>query len=734
MHDDQDTGNDTRNGRGERPAQTHGIEELHIATVKPGQDDRRRAKRERKAAATAAGGTGVPQADGKRRRKPWAWWVYVIVFVVADFLAVAIMQVGVTQTSTRVELSSASTTLWTMIAKMAHGNFVLLLNMLIVGLVYVVLLMAINRLWIATGILLAVATVIAAVEHLKIGARYEAILPSDLNFLSGGNGGDIMSFMPADGMRTIIIAAVTIVAIVAVCVVCGVLDGRHGSLVRGAHKALGACVRVICMIVPALLLCGYTSSVGTVDSWAYHVSRGMGDTPSMWDSAYDAQRNGPVVAFLRQLKPKIMDMPDGYSKEKMDEIASKYAKQADSINEHRDHKLTDSTVIYVLSESFSDPTRVPGVELNKDPMPYIRQLKGETTSGLMLSSGYGGGTANLEYMGLTGLSMTNFDSSLTSPYQQLVPTEHWMPTVNRLWGAPQYSIGLHPYEPSMYSRESNYKKMGFSHFYALEGDDIISHQDRIDDSPYVSDESTYESTVEEVKKTDDNQFLQVITMQNHMPYNNWYKDNEFEVSDSADSKEKLTDKEKESIRTYAKGMELTDEATKKFLEELDAIDKPVTVVFYGDHLPGIYSTAGADPENSLELHLTDYFIWSNKASEKNGVSNTTDDSNVYSSPNYFIAQAADQMHAKVSPYLAFLTEMHERIAAMEPPVVNTIQGWDRIPEGQNIYLDAEGKPMSVADMDAETKQMLEDYKLIQYDIVAGDNYLKETDFMTLPTS
>ena len=65
-------------------------------------------------------------------------------------------------------------------------------------------------------------------------------------------------------------------------------------------------------------------------------------------------------------------------------------------------------------------------------MPNIRSIKEHTTSGLMLSSGYGGGTANLEYMGLTGLSMANFDSSLTSPYQQLVPTEHWTPTINQM--------------------------------------------------------------------------------------------------------------------------------------------------------------------------------------------------------------------------------------------------------------------------------------------------------------
>ncbi len=76
-----------------------------------------------------------------------------------------------------------------------------------------------------------------------------------------------------------------------------------------------------------------------------------------------------------------------------------------------------------------------------------------------------------------------------------------------------------------------------------------------------------------------------------------------------------------------------------------------------------------------------------------------------------MAQAAEHMDAKVSlPYLAFLTEMHSKISAMEPPVVNNIQGWDRIPEGQT-YLDSKGNPMAESDFDAETKQLMADYRL-----------------------
>ena len=668
------------------------------------------------------------QPRTKRQRKPFPGWLYAVLFLVFDFAAVAILQWGVTMSSTRVELSSPLVGLGDLIVKMfTKANFVLVLNMILVGVIYMVLLMLINRFWIATPVLLAVAIVIAVIEHFKIGIRYEAILPSDLGFL-GSNTGNLMSFVPA-GWQWVVLGAVAVfAAVVALCVWLNRIDARHGRMIRATNPGMAAVTRLLLILCPALFLGVYTMHVGTVGSWANVFSSALGDIPSMWDSVYDAQRNGPVVAFVRQLNPKVMDEPEGYSEETMREVAARYADAADAMNETRSEYLDESTVIFVLNESFSDPSRVPGIELNQEATPEVDAIREQTTGGLMLSSGYGGGTANLEYMSLTGMSMANFNSSLTSPYQQLVPSQRWTTSVNQMWGDAENSLGFHPYEPSMYSRATNYRKFGFSHFYTLEGDDVIAHRDTIDKSPYVSDAATYRSVLDEVGSTDANQFISVITMQNHMPYNDWYSDNEFTVTNT-DGAEPLGEDETREIETYAKGVSLSDKATAEFLDELDAIDKPITVVFYGDHLPGIYSTAGEDQNNSLALHLTDYFIWSNKASSSQGTKNENSD---YTSPNYFIAQAAEHMNAKVSPFLAFLTQMHEHVSAMEPPVVNNIQGWDRIPEGQPIYLDADGNPMVESEMDAATRQLLDDYKLIQYDVTAGDGYLKDLGFMDAP--
>ncbi|EPI55210.1 arylsulfatase [Gardnerella pickettii JCP7659] len=663
-------------------------------------------------------------------------------FVAFCAIMVMIVQFSV-QRSGRVEMtSSLSASAWNIISKMwLKLNFVFVLNLLILALIYGILLIIINRFWITSAILISASIIVSVIEYMKVNVRYETILPADLNFLKS-NTGNIASFLPDNANAVIFSSIVAVLITWVIALLLHVLDVNHGKIVIISNLRTSILVRVVTLIALLATFGWYICTVGTVDSSANNFAKFMGDTPSMWDSVYDAQRNGALVAFLRQVNPKVMDKPADYNERTMSALLEKYNNEAKKINASRKSKISDNTVVYVLSESFSNPIRVPGLQLNKNPMPFISSVKEKTDSGLMLSSGYGGGTANLEYMSLTGLSMVNFNSSLTSPYQQLVPNSSWTPTINRYWGSESNSIAFHPYEPSMYLRSTNYKKFGFSKFYSLEAPNVIAHKNMLDKSPYVCDESAYKSAFEKIASGKNNQFVQIVTMQNHMPFRNWYKNNDFKASSKPGSP-KLGSSEISSIETYAKGVNYTDKATQAFLNDLDSINKPVTVVFYGDHLPGIYSTASDDENNSLDLHLTDYFIWSNKkarenkqkednSSDNNARNNNANKNKVkdsYSSPNFFISQVASHTNSKVSPYLAFLTRLHEKISAMEPPVVNKIQGWDRIPQGQSIYLNPNGKPMIASSMNKETKQLLHDYRLIQYDITAGKHYLKNTNFL-----
>ena len=56
--------------------------------------------------------------------------------------------------------------------------------------VYLVLVFVINRFWVATAVFAITMSIYAVANSTKIILRNEPILPSDLSFLSSGNGGN----------------------------------------------------------------------------------------------------------------------------------------------------------------------------------------------------------------------------------------------------------------------------------------------------------------------------------------------------------------------------------------------------------------------------------------------------------------------------------------------------------------------------------------------------------------
>ena len=614
-----------------------------------------------------------------------------------------------------------------------HQSYQAWLNFIVLGVLYLTVILVINRFWVATAIFGTLMTVFAIADKIKVELRNEPIIPADLQFITGGNGDSIMSFITKKDMILINSAVTGVIWLIVVCVVLQFLDRRRGLIPytwkRSEFVSVKNITAMVCRWATAILsvvLCvSFTWGLPVKGSWAKNFATGLSDAPQLWSAMVDAAENGPTMNFLRLAHVKIMDKPSGYSKENMEALAKKYAGEAETINQTRTANLTDNTVIMVLSESFSDPTRVPGVSFTEDPMPQIRAIKSATTSGLMLSPGYGGGTANIEYQALTGLNMANYDSSLSIAYQQLVPKLKWTPTFNQIWNeanGKSSSVAFHAYSRTMYLRDSNYKKFGFKKFYATDGKPGLSNLTPIDSGWCASDSSFYSGILANIN-TDagSNQFVQSVTMQNHLPYNDWYQNNQFK--DSGDTSSDISDDEKTNIETYAKGVNYTDQATANFLNQLNKIKRPITVIFYGDHLPGIYSTASENKHNQITLHETDYFIWSNAASAS---ANTKldDTTSAYTSSNYFMAQAAEHLNAKVSPYLAFLTEMHVAIPAISIPA----SAGDA---SKPVYLDADGNRIQPKDLTTQQKELLHDYQLIQYDLTAGKQYLKNTDFMAV---
>lgn len=605
------------------------------------------------------------------------------------------------------------------------------------ALIYLALILVTNRFWIATLVFGVALTAFGVANSIKVQLRNEPIIPADLTFISGGDTGSIMSFVPKSSQAFVNGAINFVIWFAIIAFALFVLDGRRRFIhcswrhpIANAKNIIGNIFRVLAAVLSVVLLSAYAMGLGTPGSNVYKWAKDNGYEPQLWNAIGDAQANNPATTFLSLSKVKAMDKPGNYSQKTMESLAKKYAQEAKTINQTRTGELTDNTVIMILSETFSDPTRVPGVSFSLDPIPNIRNIKNTTTSGLMLSPGYGGGTANIEYQALTGLNLANFNDSLIVPYQQLVPNQNDPYSFNQIWMkkyGKNASTAVHPFQQSMYLRNINYRKFGFSYLYTLDSKIPLKHTGCIDRSPYVSDSEAYQSILDLLDRQQDSkssQFLQLVTMQNHMPYGDYYDNNEFS---DANISEDLSDGERWNINTYTKGINWTDQETADFLNQLDQMDKPITVIFYGDHLPGIYDTADMNKNNKTVLHETDYFIWSTSASSSHGtkVNPTT---TAYTSSNYFMPLAAEHMNAKVSPYLAMLTELQQEVPAMSR-VIGTNGG---IGQGKATYLDHDGNDIKVTALSAKAKELLKDYKLVQYDQTVGKNYLKDLDFTQVP--
>lgn len=394
----------------------------------------------------------------------------------------------------------------------------------------------------------------------------------------------------------------------------------------------------------------------------------------------NARYKSLAYVWTKQLTKTVMEKPTGYSKAKMDDLNKKYSELAKKINQTRSEEISDQTVIYVLSESLADPARIPGVMVSQEVLPYIQELKKQTTSGLMVSDGYGGGTANMEFQSLTGLPFFNYSSSVSVLYTEVVPKMKVFPSISDQFDS-ENRLVLHPSGANNYSRKTIYDRLGFDRLiFSSDSDETFKNPERVGVS--ISDQTVYQNILDNID-TSKNQFFSIITMQNHAP---WSVGNPVDVV--AYGKD-YTAEENDKLTEYSRLLTHTDQATQEFIEALSKLDKDITVVFYGDHLPGFYPTK-AFVENPGSQFETDYFIWSNHDTKK------MEEFPLVRS-NDLTAELLQHTDSKVSPYYALLTFTLNQAT------------------------------MDSVDSDIDIDEATDDLKMLQYDISLGKGYIRENE-------
>lgn len=538
----------------------------------------------------------------------------------------------------------------------------------------VIISLMLNRQVLSAAVIASLNVTLITANFLKFRYRSEPLTPNDFKWI--GNMGMILSFI------SLRIVLVSVVFLIIAAYFYRRIHRRYflGSIVKTFWKRLVTVAMIVFLIV-GMGFAIRKEKDHKIASWIPILSQVNNWRNVDWKGyAFVARYRTLSFLWLQQLSKTSMEEPQGYSEKTIKAIVKKYEKLAEEINAERANQLTDQTVIYILSESLADPRRIPGVILSQNVLPNIEQIMSQTTSGLMKSDHYGGGTANIEFQVYSGLPFYNYNSSISSVYLDVAPRMKKLPSISDLY-ADTARVAIHPYFDTSYNRNAIYKQLGIEQFYTLNS---TTHPIAVTAEDYqgnfVSDKKTYDLILEQVRSGNP-RFVSAITMQNHVQ---WHSEEPVAITGTGVN---FTAEENANLTSYARLLSFTDQSTRDFLDQLKQLDQKVTVVFYGDHLPGLYPESAFVTDPSLQ-YKTDYFIWSNFETEDRHYElvNSSD----------MNALMLETTNAKVSPYYALLTEVLHK---------------DRV---------------GLTERDAK---VAEELKMVQYDLSTGKGYLlKQKNF------
>lgn len=556
------------------------------------------------------------------------------------------------------------------------------LNSLVLWCVVAVIYAIIGRLWLTAAVVVSLSTVIAFANQTKLIFRFEPIYPTDFRFIA--EPAFLLSMVDA---RTVGTAAFVVALVIAICLIWRRISQRKPGPTHGERPTRG--FRLLLLAVGAVLLGGSTQ-LPVPHSPASAVYRAAGADWLGWHQNANYQANGFVAGFLYNFGANPMTPPQSYSAATMDAVVKRYKDpppKPDALQENNDS--APPNIVLVLSESFIDPDHAATPRFAVDPIPFTHRLMNRTTSGVTLAASYGGGTANMEFAALTGFSLRLFSPQTSVPYQQLVPSRsHFPSVVGYLKSAGYHATALHPHEPGVYRRDEVYRSLSFDEFLS---------RDAFPPSPsgqFVPDSKVFDRTLAEIDRQDVPLFANVVTMQNHGPYDNRGPDPIPAIGD-------LTPLERSRAENHARGLRDSDSALKEFLGALEARDEETVVLYYGDHYPGYLTeeTYRATPRRLL--YEPPFILWTSVDTEHGArqVLPTL-------SPIYFMNLVFEAAELQPPPYYRLLSELQQALPGINP----------------GMLIGPDNKEIDRSELSPRTKRLLRDYRLVQYDLAIGEQH------------
>ncbi len=412
----------------------------------------------------------------------------------------------------------------------------------------------------------------------------------------------------------------------------------------------------MCALCVALATCGVTfvDFVNDLDI-----------TVRAWSPLKDYRMEGFIPAFISGAQSIVPTQPWGYWRPNIPSLMEGYAQQYDEgigsttrrRAAERQFEQVQPSVIVIMNETFCDLSIFDELHADYPGPRFYRSIDDALYKGTLYVSAYGGGTCNTEFEFLTSNSM-NFIGASVYPY--MTYNLDGVASISQHFADLGYDTwAMHPNLATNWNRNIIYPELGFGTFLSL---DDFSQSRRF--RGLVSDWGTYETILDILESSDNPQFVFDVTMQNHSSYTTglvpeWQR-TDYDPSDVGDS---LNDE----LNEYLACIEQSDIALNYLLTSLQRIDRPVVVVFFGDHQPyftGTYNNDFFPDEGNLEhtmrLWRTDYLVWANY--DVAGASELDHGQDI--SVNFLGPAVLDAIGAPLTPLMKAQMSLHQQLQSV----------------------------------------------------------------------
>ncbi len=389
----------------------------------------------------------------------------------------------------------------------------------------------------------------------------------------------------------------------------------------------------------------------------------IGVSLSGWELPQSYRSYGFITSFVANVQLIWPHEPSGYSDDEADELVAAYARRYDEgagASEARaaaeaQFAEEQPSIVVVMNETFSDLSIYDGLDAGYEGLDFFPTIDDALMRGSLYVSAYGGGTANSEFEFLTGLSM-GFVGNGVYPFQSYDLSN--APSLAReLADAGYTTCAMHPNLGTNWNREHAYASLGFDEFLTI---DDFDGADTL--RGLVSDAATYDVILDRLENDDSPQFIFDVTMQNHSGYLTGELPED--VARTYVDYDLVDEESGPETNEYLSLIDESERALEEFMDALRELDRPVVLVFFGDHQPFFaseYNDALMDDDDELEhamrIYRTDYVVWANY--NVAGAEQASDD--VTLSTNYLGALVLESIGAPLSDFEKTLLAVREEL-------------------------------------------------------------------------